>query len=152
MKSMTLYDSVFPAFTVANDVFSRVDPFEMLERVFENEPLFGGATRSPVIDVREEEGRYLIEAELPGLGEKDLKLELKDGVLELATVKKEEGESKTGRFIRRERREFAFTRRFALPDNADGEKIEARFKDGLLTIELPKKPEAAPRLVPVKVA
>lgn len=148
MKSMTVYDSMFPAF--------RVDPFEMLEQVFESEPFFAGAVRTPAVDVREEEGRYLIEAELPGLSEKDLKLELKDGVLELSTAKKEEAkdkpEEKGRRWIRRERRDFAFSRSFALPEDADGERIEARFKDGLLTIELPKKPETAPRLVPVKVA
>lgn len=148
MKSMTVYDSMFPAF--------RVDPFELLEQVFETEPFFAGAVRTPAVDVREEEGRYLIEAELPGLSEKDLKLELKDGVLELSTTKKEEArdkaEEKGRRWIRRERRDFAFSRSFALPEDADGERIEARFKDGLLTIELPKKPETAPRTVPVKVA
>lgn len=148
MKSMTVYDSMFPAF--------RVDPFELLEQVFESEPFFAGAVRTPAVDVREEEGRYLIEAELPGLSEKDLKLELKDGVLELSTAKKEEAQDKSEekgrRWIRRERRDFAFSRSFALPEDADGERIEARFKDGLLTIELPKKPETAPRLVPVKVA
>jgi HSP20 family molecular chaperone IbpA len=54
--------------------------------------------------------------------------------------------------MRRERKEFQFSRSFDLPDNVDVEKIEASFRDGLLSITLPKKAEAAPRLVPVKAA
>jgi len=149
MKSLTLYDAFAPA--VRN--YYRADPFELLDRVFESDDFFSPVLRSPAVDVREEDGRYLIEAELPGLSEKDLKLELKDEVLTLSTAKKDENEDKSGlKWLRRERREFSFARSFVLPEDADGEKIEARFKDGLLVIELPKKPETAPRLVPVKVA
>jgi HSP20 family protein len=154
MKSMTVYDSMFP---VLRGAF-RPDPFEIMNSVFDGDDFFGGAAgglrRAPAVDVREEEGRYLIEAELPGLSEKDLKLELKDGVLSLSAAEREEKEEegKALRWIRRERREFSFQRSFELPDDADGEKIEARFKDGLLVVELPKKPETAPRIVPVKVA
>jgi HSP20 family protein len=154
MKSMTVYDSMYP---VLRGAF-RADPFEIMESVFDNDAFFGGkdgaSCRAPAVDMREEEDRYLIEAELPGLSEKDLKLELKDGILSLSTAKSEEKKDgdKARRWIRRERREFSFQRSFELPENADGEKIEASFKDGLLTIALPKKPETAPRLVPVKVA
>jgi HSP20 family molecular chaperone IbpA len=151
MKSMTLYDSLYP---VLRGSF-RADPFEIMNSVFDGD-FFGGeaACRAPAVDVREEEDRYVIEAELPGLSEKDVKLELKDGILSLATAKAEEKseEDKKRRWLRRERREFSFQRSFELPENADGERIEARFKDGLLTVDLPKRPESAPRLVPVKVA
>lgn len=153
MKSITLYDSMLPAIRAASDIFGRADPFEVLDRVFENDSFLSNAIRSPAVDVREEESRYVIEAELPGLSEKDLKLELKDGVLNLSTSKKESTEEKKdGTWLRRERREVSFNRSFLLPEDADGEHIEARFKDGLLTVELPKKPEAAARLVPVKAA
>jgi HSP20 family protein len=150
MKSMTVYDSLLPAF---RGVF-RADPFEILDSVFDREYFPALAARSPVVDVREKDGRYLIEAELPGVSEKDLKLELKDRILSLSTERKEENDSKAedGTWIRRERRESYFSRSFELPEDADGEKVEARFKDGLLTIELPKRPEASPRVVPVKAA
>jgi HSP20 family protein len=150
MKTMNLYDSMLPV--IAGSF--RADPFELLDRVFKTGGYVGPKFRVPAVDVREEDGRYLIEAELPGLSEKDLKLELKDGILSLSTAAKSEEseENKALRWIRRERREFHFQRSFELPDDADGEKIEARFKDGLLSIELPKKPETAPRLVPVKAA
>jgi HSP20 family protein len=83
-----------------------------------------------------------------------VKLEIKEGLLSLSTERKvEEGEKDaSGTWIRRERRESYFSRSFELPEDADGEKIEASFKNGLLTIELPKKPETSPRIVPVKAA
>jgi HSP20 family protein len=148
---MTVYDSMFP---VLRGAF-RPDPFEIMNSVFDGDEFFGGSLkRVPAVDVREEDGRYLIEAELPGLSEKDLKLELKDGILSLSTAELAEKaeEDQARRWIRRERREFSFSRSFELPEDADGERIEARFKDGLLSVELPKKPATAPRIVPVKVA
>lgn len=150
MNSLTLYDSMLPAF---RGVF-KADPFEILDRVFDGDYFPTLSARSPVVDVREKDGKYLIEAELPGVSEKDLKLELKDGVLTLSTEKKEAKDEKdqAGTWIRRERRESFFSRSFELPEDADGDKIEATFKDGLLTVELPKKPETSPKVVPVKAA
>jgi len=150
MTNLSVYDAMLPAF---RGVF-KANPFEILESVFDDEYFPALAARSPVVDVREKDGKYLIEAELPGVTEKDIKLELKNGLLTLSTEKKEENEQKAEaeKWIRRERRESYFSRSFELPEDADGEKIEARFKDGLLTVELPKKPEASPRIVPVKAA
>ena len=150
MNSMTVYDAMLPAF---RGVF-KADPYSILDRVFDNEYFPVISARSPAVDVREKDGHYFIDVELPGVSQKDLKLELKNEVLSLSTQKKEEGEAKdeVGKWIRRERRESFYSRSFELPEDADGDKIEAVFKDGLLSIELPKKPEASPRLVPVKVA
>ena len=150
MTNMTVYDAMLPAF---RGVF-KADPFSILDRVFDNEYFPVVSARNPVVDVREKDKRYLIEVELPGVSETDLKLELKNELLTLSTQRKEDGQTKdeAGKWIRRERRESYFSRSFELPEDADGEKIEAKFKDGLLTIELPKKPEASPRLVPVKAA
>jgi HSP20 family protein len=129
------------------------DPLELMEHIFSGEPLTGGEMRMPAVDLREEDKRYLIEAELPGISERELKLELRDGVLELTAGKKEESGEKEGRrWIRRERRETSFRRSFALPEDADGERIEAQFKNGLLTVELPKKAATEPKLVPIKAA
>jgi HSP20 family protein len=150
MKSMTVYDSMFPAF---RGVF-KADPFEILDSVFDGDYFPAFAARSPAVNVYEKEGQYVIEAELPGVSEKDLKLELKNGLLTLSTEKKEEkgDKDKAGKWIHRERRESYFSRSFELPDNADGDKIDATFKDGLLTVRLPQKAETSPKLVPVKVA
>jgi HSP20 family protein len=148
MKSMTVYDSLVPAFTNV----LKADPFDILDSVFDRDYFPALTARSPIVDVREKDGHYIIEAELPGVSEKDLKLELKNGLLTLSTEKKEEKDDKDGTWIRRERRESYFSRGFELPEDADGDKIEAKFKDGLLTIELPKKAEASPKLVQIKVA
>ncbi|MDX9828598.1 MAG: Hsp20/alpha crystallin family protein [Spirochaetia bacterium] len=130
------------------------NPFDLIDRLFSNDELLDSGFRTPAVDISEEDNRYLIEAELPGLSEKDVKLEIKDGILYLSTAKKEAKEEKSvkNRWLRRERREFQFSRSFDLPDNIDLEKIEASFRDGLLSVTLPKKAEAAPRIVPVKAA
>ncbi|HTX73681.1 MAG TPA: Hsp20 family protein [Rectinemataceae bacterium] len=149
----TMYDSLFPVIRNTVGGVYRASPFELLDKLFDDE-FFPAPARRPVVDVREEDHRYVIEAELPGLSEKDLKLELKDGLLSLSTAKQEEkkDEQADGRWLRRERREFSFERSFELPDDADTDKIDARFKDGLLVVEISKKPEAAPRQVPVRAA
>lgn len=153
MNSMNVCERDFPAFRLSDDNLMAHDPFDFMDRLFSGAPLVGGELSMPAVDVREEDKRYLIEAELPGLSEKDVKLELKNGVLELSSEKKEETKEQEGRtWIRHERREASFRRSFILPEDADGEKIEAKFKDGLLTVELPKKAESAARLVPVKSA
>lgn len=132
----------------------RNNPFDLIDSIFNSDEFFAPQFRSPIVDVAEEDNKYTIEAELPGLSEKDVKLELKNGVLTLSTAVEESKEEKGAkdRWIRKERREFRFSRSFELPDDVDAEKIEAKFRDGLLTIELPRKPESAARLVPVKVA
>jgi len=130
------------------------NPFDLIDQVFGDENFFDSQPRTPAVDVRDEADRYVVEAELPGLSEKDIRLELKNNVLSLSTLNGDEKEKKDddGRWIRRERREFRFSRSFTLPEDTDAEKIEAKFRDGLLTIELPKRPESSPRIVPVKAA
>jgi len=139
MTSLELYES---------------NPFDLFDRLLSNDSLTTDGGRAPSVDVREEKDRYVLEAELPGLSEKDITLEIKDDVLSLSTVRKGEtvGTDEKVRYIRKERRDFRFSRSFELPEDADRDKIEARFRDGLLTVELPRKPETAPRIVPVKVA
>ncbi len=153
MKSMNVYDLAFPALrgTVVTD------PFALLDRFFTDDALFGHETRGPVVDMREENDSYIIEAELPGMNEKDIKLELKDNVLTMTTVKNEKKdgekaeESGSARWMRRERRSFSFSRSFSVPEDADPDSVVATFKDGLLSIVLAKKPETAPKVVQVNI-
>lgn len=154
MKSMNGYDQMLPALRMANSIFENEDPFEAFDRFLGSDNFVTTGFRSPAIDVSEDEKAYHIVAELPGLGQKDVKLEVKDGSLDLSVDKKEEikEEDKKAKWLRRERKSFAFLRRFSLPDDADVDHIEANFKDGLLAIDLPKKPEKAPRVVQVKIA
>ena len=135
------------------------NPFDLFEQVFGNDGILNPETRTPAIDVRETKDSYFIEAELPGIDEKNLALEVKNRTLTLSTIEsgsvKEKAEAisaDTGRFIMKERRDFRFARSFDLPEDIDLEKIEATYKDGLLRIALPRTPESAPRIVQVKAA
>ena len=151
MKTITLYNPIAPMWNRSS--FGR-DPFDFFDNFFDLEPAMSGFRRNPAVDAREDEKGYIIEVELPGLSEKDIKLEIKDGVLTLSTAQKEEEkeESPVGKWLRRERREFSFARSFQVPEDADPEQTKAKLRDGLLTIELPKKPTAAPKVIEVKVA
>ena len=150
MKTLTLYNSLSPMFRNPGLV---ADPFEILDRFIEAGNASYQGTRNPAVDVSESDSGYLIEVELPGLSEKDLKLEYKDGILSLSTaIADEKKDEKVGNWLRRERREFRFARSFAVPEDANAEAIEAKLKDGLLSVHIAKKPATAPRLVPVKAA
>ena len=129
-------------------------PLDIFERIFSDERIVEEDFRVPAIDVLERKDSYLIEAELPGFSEKDIRLEVKEGVLTLGTEKKIETDEKgkDGTWLRRERNDLCFSRTFNLPEDTDSDRIEAKFRDGLLTIELPRKPESAPRVLTVKVA
>lgn len=102
----------------------------------------GHATFTPRIDVREDDNSYEIAAELPGLAEKDLELSIADGTLVLRGEKGSDHEAKEGQYFRQERLYGRFERAFHLPDGVEADKIEAQFKNGVLSIHLPKKEEA----------
>jgi HSP20 family protein len=83
-----------------------------------------------------------VTAERPGLDEKNVELKLADGELTIRGEKQEEKEEKKKEYYLHERHFGSFERRFAVPEGVDTDKIEASFKKGVLTVRLPKKPEA----------
>jgi HSP20 family protein len=115
-------------------------------RIFDVEPLLRYETSfgvsAPVVDVVEKEKEYQISAELPGLDEKDVEVSVSDDMLTIKGEKKEEKEEKAKNYYLSERRYGAFQRSFQLPSGVDAEKIEASFQKGVLTVTLPKTPEA----------
>lgn len=104
----------------------------------------------PTVDVREEKDHYLLEAEMPGLTEKDVDIKLEGNLLSIKAEKQEKEESKKDGYLIRERRSRSYSRSFVLPDDVDPEKIEASFKNGVLDLRMPKKPESKPKQIPVK--
>ena len=102
----------------------------------------GTFTFTPRIDVKEDDVSYEISAELPGLEEKDIEISIADGSLVLRGEKTSDSEEKEGKYFRQERIYGRFERAFHLPDGVEAEKIEAKFKNGILAITLPKKEEA----------
>ena len=101
-----------------------------------------GFTLTPHMDVRETDKEIVVEAELPGIEEKDISLDLKDGVLTIRGEKKHEYDEKKESYRMMERRYGSFQRSLRLPDTVDQDKVEASFDNGVLKIKVPKRPEA----------
>lgn len=121
----------------------------MLDSFFDDAPVWN--TQTPAVDVKEEEKRYLMEVELPGLTDKDVELKVEDNILTLSSKKEESQEQKKDGYLLRERRSAEFCRTFVLPQDADRAEVKAEFKNGLLVVDIPKRPEAQPRKIDVKV-
>ena len=107
---------------------------------------------TPAVDITESDGKLTVSVELPGLTEKDVQLFVEDDSLTVTGEKNTEREEKGENFYRRERSYGQFRRVIALPAEVDTSKIEARFKDGVLVVEMPKRPEleAKGTKVPIK--
>ena len=114
--------------------------------LFDAEPSWRGETswgKAPAVDVVEKERAYEITAELPGIAESDIDVKFSDGVLSIKGEKKEEKEEKEKDWHVSERRYGSFQRAFRVPDSIDAGKIAATFKNGVLTVTLPKTPAAS---------
>lgn len=100
---------------------------------------------APKLDVAELKDRYEVKAELPGMGEKDIELTLEDGLLTISGEKKAETEEKEKGYYLKECSYGSFSRSVRLPDNVADDKVEAKFKKGVLTVKLPKKEILPPK-------
>jgi HSP20 family protein len=118
---------------------------------FFNDSFFNTGMHYPKVDVKEEDKAYIVEAELPGLTEKDIDVKVENNLLTISSKKKEKKEEKKKGYLIKERKESSFSRSFTLPDYTDREKIAAHFKNGLLTLTIPKTKEAEPKEIEVKV-
>jgi HSP20 family protein len=107
---------------------------------------------SPRVDVLENNDSYILRAELPGVNKNDVKITLRDNILTIKGEKKQEKEEKDVNFHRTERMYGSFERSFTLPSGVKNDKIDATYKDGVLTITLPKVEEAKPKEIEVKVS
>ena len=105
---------------------------------------------APKVDVVETKDAVVVKAELPGMEQKDINVELENQVLTIKGEKHQEKEEKSERFHRMERSWGAFSRTFRLPAAVEGGKVNATFKSGVLTVTLPKAPTAKGTTIPVK--
>lgn len=115
----------------------------------ENEPAL--ANWAPTSDVVETKDEIVIKAELPGLDEKDVNVEIENGVLTIKGERNAEQETDEKGYRRIERAYGSFLRTFTLPTNVEAEKISATFTNGLLEVHMPKKEGAKPRTIKVEV-
>jgi HSP20 family protein len=128
----------------------------LFEEFFNDFPLFGSLDETrgnwvPSVDVLEKNGDLVLRAELPGMTEKDIDLRIEGDTLMLKGERKMENEDKKSNYHRVESFYGSFTRSFRLPDSVDYDKVSAEYKNGVLTVTLPKKPEVKPREIPVAV-
>jgi HSP20 family protein len=142
---------------VQYDPWNRLSRFSReLERLFENRPMSDDeSTQSatadwvPAVDIKEEENRFVVTADVPGVQPSDIEITMDDGVLTIRGERHSESTEETEGYKRVERARGTFYRRFALPDTADVEKVSAKGKDGVLEVVIPKQERAQPRRVTV---
>jgi HSP20 family protein len=109
----------------------------------------GSTQWQPVVDIIEEESQFRVTAELPGVEKKDIHVDIKNNVLTLRGERSEEKTAEGEQYYRRERSFGSFTRAFSLPENVDSEAIKADYKDGVLSIAIPKPEKAVPKAITV---
>ena len=109
-------------------------------------------TWAPPVDIYENENDIVLKAELPGIEPKDVEVKVEDNTLYLKGERKFEKEVKNESYHRVERSYGSFARSFSLPNSISTDKVKAEFKDGLLTLTLPKREEAKPRTVKIDVS
>jgi len=141
------------------------NPFEEFENLLDRYNKSGGkslgkqyntdlsfADWAPSVDIEEAEDKYVIKADLPGVDKKDIDVKLENGVLSIRGEKQTEKE--TGKGTKRHRTERfhgTFARSFTLPDAVKAEKVDASYKDGVLSLTIPKAEEAKPKSIDIKV-
>ena len=106
---------------------------------------------SPRLDVAETKDKYEIKAELPGMDEKDINLSLEDGLLTISGEKKTENEEKDKGYYLKECSYGSFSRAVRLPDNIADDKIAAKFKNGVLVVDMPKKTPLPPKTRKIEI-
>ncbi len=124
----------------------------LFERFFDNGAANAAAEASqwvPRVDIREEAGRFVILADLPGIEPEQIEIQMDKGVLSIKGRRNGEAATETSRYSRVERRQGGFHREFSLPESADAEGIVASGRNGVLEISIPKKAESTPRRIHV---
>lgn len=136
-------------------------PFEEIQK--EIDKLFSEAFRGldvrrgeygmliPEVDIYETDDAIFVEMEVPGIKKKDLEIKIEDGILTIKGEKSSEKDNKSRNYHLYERSYGMFQRAFRLPDSIDTTKVKAKYEDGVLKIELPKKEEVKKETVSVKV-
>lgn len=105
----------------------------------------------PEVDITEEKDHILVRADLPGMKQEEISVEVDDGMLTIKGERTRESESKEGKTYRIERSSGSFLRSFTLPAGVDASKVNAAYKNGVLEVTLPKREEAKTKQIKVAV-
>ncbi len=142
---------------------TRRDPFlslsnlqEQVNRMFES--AFPGQTDTstltswaPSVDIYETENELVLKADLPDISEKDLDVRVENNMLTIRGERKFEQNVKEENYLRIERTYGSFSRSFSLPNTVNSESIKAEYKNGVLTVEMPKRAESKPKQVKINI-
>jgi HSP20 family protein len=129
------------------------DPFAMARELLSWDPFFADrrvSAFSPAFEVKETTDSFVLKADLPGVAEADLDISVHNSVLTVSGARQAEERKEGEGYALYERQFGSFSRSFSLPDTADGERIEAKLENGVLTLSIAKKVEAKPRKIAVK--
>ena len=135
-------DRCFPLSRRLNENFFS-DPFELLlnERTKES--------WSPAVNITEEEGKYVVTADIPGVDPKDIEVTMEKGTLTIRGERSHEETQEHKEYKVYERSTGTFSRSFTFPDNVDVDSINAKGRDGVLTIEVPKAEDTKAKRIPI---
>ncbi|HEY9037098.1 MAG TPA: Hsp20/alpha crystallin family protein [Pseudomonadales bacterium] len=148
------------------NLIKRDNPFGGLDPLFDTDSFFNdffwpvrkagaedvAALVAPRLDIHEQDNAYVVTTDLPGLNKDDIHLSVDDGVLTIkAETKKESDEKKEGKVIRRERHYGSYLRRLSLGNDVKQTDVDAEFKDGVLTITIPKHQPEKPEVKRISI-
>ncbi len=125
--------------TISKKIYS---PF--LSNIFDDDffPVLNSRTSSmPAVNIRENEKNFILELAVPGMDKKDLKIDINEDVLTISSETRNETEENNDGYKRKEFSYSSFCRSFYLPENVNRDKIAASYKEGILSVELPKMEE-----------
>jgi len=152
-QNITRWNNEFPAFrglqSLQNDMNKIFDEFFRGDNVAGDS--FLNRDWNPAVDIVEHKDQYILKAEIPGMKKDDVKITLENNVLTIRGEKKNEVEQKDEHFHRIERSYGSFERSFTIPGTIKTNDIDAQYKDGILTLTLPKAEEAKSKMIDVKV-
>lgn len=130
------------------------DPYSLARELLGWDPFFTSGRQAsafiPAFEVKETNDSFVLKADIPGVDEKDIDVAVHNGVLTVSGTRQAEERKEGESFALYERQYGSFTRSFALPDMADGERIDAQLTNGVLTLSIAKKAEAKPRKISIK--
>jgi HSP20 family protein len=138
--------------------FQSLDPFRLMRDAFRWDPFLADvatqreASFIPNFDVKETKEGFILKADLPGVKDADINIQLTQNRLSVSGKREAEHKTEGENYHAIERSFGTFTRTFTLPDHIDAEKVQAEMKDGVLTLQLPKRAESATRQIAVKSA
>ncbi len=129
--------------------------FDDFDQFFENffkEAPAGVGTKFPSVDIREEQDKFVLEADIPGFNEKDVNVNVDNNVLFIESARDDKREEKGEGYLLRERQTCSFKRSFNLPEGVNVDAIKGEFKNGVLSLTIPKSPEKQPKKIAIKLS